>query len=379
MKIKNTLLLCLSLSFAFACRADNLLTEDLSQKEVTAKLEDFFDEAQTPLDTSIRNLRDFFAVHDVGSMNGLKGRGVPAANKTARFNDSFLEYVKQVYNHSSYAEYIAQDASHVVEFAQLGRELNLSPDYMYVGMRLFYNKYKATEIVNDSVVRQLLPSIAQHFAQHFSTQAEDTAYTNLDFIKKHTEEVILHKFTEHFTRFQTTPDTFIEELASDLAAFYKQQEQTMTRAIAKRDAKQDSLVRLRQVTLRFFELTLNKTMWNMLEPDSIWASFVQIAEGIQGLAEKQLIDHMDDLDDLFWTLTHRFGYFVELAGAELPLSFYDKVEESLINRDVRFLEMNEQDDGITSKKQLLIEKLLKGKTLSIASQHGIIAAEPFQN
>lgn len=379
MKIKNTLLLCLALSFTFACRADNLLTEDQSQGDVTTSLEAFFDETTTPLDTSVRHLRDFFAAHDVGSINGLKGRGAPAANKTARFNDSFLEYVKQVYNHRSYAEYLSQDASHVVEFLQLGSELNLSADYMYVGMRLFYNKYKETEIVNDSVIRQLLPAIANHLGQYFSTQAEETPYANLDFIKKHTEEVILHKFTEHFTRFQATPDTFIEELASDLASFYKQREHAMTQALTKRDAKQESLIRLRQTTIRFFELTLNKSMWNMLEPDTIWPSFVEMATGLQGLAEQQVIDHMDDLDDLFWTLTHRFGYFVELAGAELPLDFYDKVEESLIGRSVHFLEMKEQDDGITSKKQVLIEMLLKGKTRSIAAQHGIITGETFQN
>lgn len=374
MKIKNTLLLCLVLSFTFACHANNLLTEDAVQGNVTTTLETFFDESPTPLDTSMRHLRDFFAAHDVGGVAGLKGRSAPSTTKTARFNDSFLEYVKQVYNHRSYAEYLSQDATHVVEFLELGHELNLTSDYMYVGTRLFYNKFKETEIVNDAVLHQLLPSVATHLSDYFSMQAEDNAYANLEFIKKHTEEVILYKFTEHFTRFQTNPDTFIDELSNDLASFYKQREQAISQALAKRDARQESLMRLRHMTIRFFELTLNKTMWNMLEPDSIWPSFIAIAEGLQGLAEQQVIDHMDDLDDMFWTLTHRFGYFLELAGSELPLSFYDKIEDDLVNRGVRFLEMKEQDDGITSKKQILIEMLLKGKTRSIAALHGIVAS-----
>ncbi len=374
MKMKNTLLLCLSISLTYACNADNILTEDLNQFEVTAPLETLLDDNNTPLDTSIRCLRDFFATHDVGNM-GLKNRTTPLATKTARFNESFLKYIKQSYNQRSYANYLSQDASHVIEFFGIGKELSLTPEYLYVGTRLFYNKFKEAEIINDTVPLELLPAFAINLEPHFDTHQAEAPKEDLEFIKKHTEEVILYKFTEHFTRFQSSPETFIEELSHDLASFYKQQEESQAQALAKNNSKQESLMRLRNMTVRFFELTINKTMWNPITPETIWPSVVALAEGLKGLAQHHILDHMDDLDDLLWTLTHRFCYFVELTGADLPIAFYEKIEEDLVNKTVFFLETKEQDDGITTKKQFIIEALLKGKTRALATQQGLVVGQ----
>jgi hypothetical protein len=86
------------------------------------------------------------------------------------------------------------------------------------------------------------------------------------------------------------------------------------------------------------------------------------------LAQYRIIDHMDDLDDLLWTLVHRFIFYIDLVGAELPVEFYERIEQDLVNRSVFFLEAKEQDDGITSKKQALIEALLKGKARAITQR-----------
>jgi hypothetical protein len=371
MKMKNTLLSCLALSLTFACSADDFLVEDTQQLHVTSSIDAFLEENATPLDSSIRSLRDFFTVNDIGSL-ALKSRQVPLESKTTRFNESFLEYIKQVYNQRSYAGFLSQNSGHIKDFLEIGRELNLNPEYMYVGTRLFYNKLKEAEIINDTVSLELLPAFATHLETHFDHQQEEQPKENLEFIKKHTEEVILYKFTEHFTRFQTNPDTFIDELSHDLASFYRQQEETKRQELIKRDSKQETLSRLRSTVIKFFELTISKTMWNTLQPDTIWPSVTAMANGLQSLAQHRVLDHMDDLDDLLWSLVHRFNYYLELTGADLPISFYEKVEDDLIKRNVFFLEAKEQDEGIMSKKQALIEALLKGKTRALAEQDGIL-------
>lgn len=373
MKMKNTLLLCLSLSFAFVHANSNIiLLEDPQQTEVTAPLDALLDESETPLDNSVRHLRDFFASHDVGGL-ALKSRHAVPATKTTRFNESFLEYIKQVYNQRSYATYLSQNGSHIIEFLELGRELNLTPEYMYVGSRLFYNKFKEAEIINDTVILELLPAFSAHLEPYFDQQQPESSGENLEFIKRHTEEVILYKFTEHFARFQTQPDSFIDELSHDLATFYKQQQDTALQTLTKKESKQETLIRLRHMVIRFFELATNRIMWNVTQPESIWPSVKGLAQGLQGLAEHHILDHMDDLDDLLWSLVHRFCYFIELTGGDLPVEFYEKIENDLVNRSVFFLEAKEQDDGIMSKKQVLIEALLKGKARALAVQQGLIA------
>lgn len=371
MKMKNTLLLCLGLAQTFACSASNFLTEDINPLEVKEELDALLREESTPLDSSVQHLRDFFATHDVSSST-LKSRHSTSTSKTTRFNESFLEYIKQVYNQHSYATYLSGNAAHIVEFLEIGRELSLNPEYLYVGTRLFYNKLKEAEIIDDTVPLQILPAFSKHLSTHFDNQQEEAQpKENLDFIKKHTEEVILYKFTEHFNRFQNNPDSFIDELSHDLATFYHQQDAAKTQTRIKYDSKQEILTRLRQVTIRFFELTLSKTMWNTMQPETIWPSVIAIANGLQSLAQQHIIDHMDDLDDLLWSLVHRFNYYLELTGPDLPITFYEKIENDLINKSVFFLEAKEQDEGIASKKQILIEGLLRGKTRSMAEKEGL--------
>ncbi|MBM3886562.1 hypothetical protein FJ364_01415 [Candidatus Dependentiae bacterium] len=373
MKMKNTLLLCLILSHVFACNANSsMLTEDINKLEVTDSLDALLADDITPLESSVQNLRDFFASLDVGVVT-LKNRQSIPTSKTTRFNEAFLEYIKQVYNQRAYATHLSQNGSHVVEFLELGHELNLNAEYLYVGTRLFYNKLKEAEIINDTVSLQLLPAFTKYLTSHFEQQDEDyKPKENVEFLKRHTEEVILYKFTEHFNTFQTNPDSFIDELAHDLATFYQHQEDTKEQLRIKRNNKQETLMRLRQMVIRFFELVISKTMWNTFQPETIWTSFTVLANGFQNLAQSHILDHMDDLDDLLWSLVHRFNYYIELTGADLPIEFYEKIENDLINRKVFFLEAKEQDEGIASKKQVLIEGLLRGKARAIAEKEGLL-------
>ncbi len=74
---------------------------------------------------------------------------------------------------------------------------------------------------------------------------------------------------------------------------------------------------------------------------------------------------MDDLDDLLWSLTHAFTRNLELFGAHLPIEFYDEIESDLTN-EVTFLENAEQDDGIKTKKETIIDALVSAKAQAFA-------------
>jgi hypothetical protein len=63
------------------------------------------------------------------------------------------------------------------------------------------------------------------------------------------------------------------------------------------------------------------------------------------------------------------------VGASLPVSFYQEIEADLANGVVFFLEYQEQDQGIRTKKEAIISALTSSKVKSIAlEQEGILSA-----
>lgn len=328
----------------------------------------------TPSAFCVRSLRDFFRQHTAQPFQSTFQFNMPKTSVT-EFQSSFLRFIKEEYNKPTYAEEFSQDASHVIEFLEISDEMNLSVDHIYVCLRLFYNKLKAAEAIDDTVVTQLLNNIPTLLKKHFDKDDDDTDANDkmdLSFIKKSSENLILSRLTDHHTQFRATPDLFIANLAQELCSIFKQEQERIQKDSESREYRD----RLRQTVIRFFETTLSKTVWNPKSPESIWSSFIGIGNGLKSLATNNVIKHMDDLDDLFKSLTLRFCYNIDLYGGALPLQFFEEVEHDLDHGLVLFLEAEEQDAGIKSKKDELKEHLIQAKTKALAYvKNGIISQQ----
>jgi hypothetical protein len=293
-------------------------------------------------------------------------------SKTSIFNKSMLSFIKKIYNHKAYAAELSQNAGHMLQFFDLGNELSLGTDAMYVSLRLFFNKMKSAEVLDVPMLIQLLDATPHNFERYFVSYDMEPKSANLDYLKKHLEQMILSKFTRDVHIFRDDPDHFVSQLSSDLAHYYHD-EAAQKKSIAK---KYEATERLRNLLIRFYDLALNKAMWNPHQPGTIWQSFTTLAQGLQLLGEYGIVKHMDELDDLFWSLTHRFSYFLDLAGSQLPLAFYEQVEKDLDAGAVYFLEYQEQDEGITTKKNTIREALALAKTGAIAYEKKAIFSAP---
>jgi hypothetical protein len=323
----------------------------------------------TPAQFASQSLKDIFYRHDTVA-HELQQRQLTEESKNDVFQKSFLKYIKDVYNKKDYALALSQDASHIKHFLDLSNEMSLDTHTVYVGMRLFYNKFKAAELVDDHVIAQLIETIPGSVERHFSTDFAPQTTTDLAFIKKNIESTLLSKLTDHIKEFQAAPDLFLSALAEELAVYCKQHIDNAQKQAFRVETRE----RLRQATFRLFDTILSKAIWDPKSNEGIWKSFTAIANSLQLLGNHGIINHMDDLDDLLWTLTHRFCFFLDLTGAALPVKFYHTVEHDLEHKAVFFLEFKEQDDGIVSKKETLAEALLKAKARSIAyEKSGIIA------
>ena len=280
--------------------------------------------------------------------------------KKATFNNSFNKYIKGIYNKSFYTNFLSQDGSHIVEFLEMGNDLNLDIESVYSTLRLFYNKIKSCEIIDDTVALQILEPLPKLISKYFDEDAE--IEPNFETLSKNIEQKLLFNFTEHLEEFETKPGAFISKVSLEIGEMAKSEVHSFESTIERKE----TLDRLRQIIIRLLETTLNKTMWNKVEYESIWNSVISIANKLHLLGVNGILDHMDDLDDLLWSLTHRFCFFLDVVGSSLPLSFYGEVENDLESKVIFFLETQEQDEGITSKKGIIWKALAKAKAKAIA-------------
>lgn len=327
---------------------------------------------ETPMQLNLRSLKSMFTSNTLPTL-ALRGRPNFVQSKTSEFNKSFIKYIKDIYNEQSYAEVLSQNGTHFIEFLELASEINLNSETTYVCLRLFYNKIKASELVDDTMLNQVLPHLPKHLDRFFYSKDEDTKKINLTFIKKNLESILLTRITEKLPEFQTQPDAFAQTLANEILTFIRNETDRAERELKKFESRE----RLRQIVIRFLELSLSKLIWNPRAPESIWQSFLAVANNLQLLGAYGIIDHMDDLDDMLWSLVHRFCYFLDLTGSVLPLEVYEEIEHDLKNGLIFFLEAQEQDFGIKTKKETLAITLLQAKTKAYAYQKKGLFSQPF--
>jgi len=374
MKIKKFyLILCVLLAVNQALIASMNTFKPQPGLNAAVDFEDILDES-TPLEFSTKSLQAYFKNLNPteNHVSQLKSRSAQNTAKVLQFNKSFSKYIKETYNHKNYSLMLSQDGSHIIEFLKLCNELDLGEGTVYVGMRLFYNKMKSCEIIDDVVLIQLLEEVPVLLEPCFAEDSK-AKVQDLTFIKNHVESLILSKLVDKFAEFQKKPDAFVSDLAQSIVEIMKKEENAKTAVEEKKEIRD----RLYSVTMRFFDTALQRVIWynrDSVGSEIIWRSFATIATGIQKLAEHDVIHHMDDLDDLYWSLIHRFCFYLDLSGATLPLEFYEQVENQLANKTVFFLEAKEQDEGIKTKKDTLLESLFVAKVKAIAfEKRGIVS------
>jgi hypothetical protein len=291
-------------------------------------------------------------------------------SRTAIFNQTFLQYVKEGYNKPEMTDLLSRDGSDIAQFLKITSDLNLDTSIAYVGMRLFHNKIKSCDLILGKVSNGILENFNEYLSRYFENQ-EDFYRTEVEIIRKNLEKMILNKLSDQFAQQETLDASNIaKQISDEIAMLINQGLNQLQEKIYENTTKE----RLRQVTLRFVETLLNKTVWDDNDAEQIWPSFILISNNIQRMAGTGIINHFDDLDDLLWSLTHCFCRYFTSFGISVPTAIYAKIEQALRKNSVPFLEEPEQDEGIKTKKEHLYEALFKAKIKAYAyEKQGIIS------
>ena len=135
-----------------------------------------------------------------------------------------------------------------------------------------------------------------------------------------------------------------------------------------------SVDELRHTLVRLLEITINKLTWHPEEHAKIWVSVKSISKQLEVLMEHNIIDDANDLDDLYWTLIHRFCYFLDLAHADLPVKFLEAIKDDVSTQQFLLIELEEQEPLITSKRDHLLHVVRSGIARKKAYDKGIVVA-----
>jgi hypothetical protein len=160
-----------------------------------------------------------------------------------------------------------------------------------------------------------------------------------------------------YSGFKKDPDIFLEQVSDHISGIFE--EELM-------------ITQLRSMLIRFLELCLSKLAWS---PDNclhVWDSTKGIAHHLHLLLDNHIIDDLDDLDDMYWSLIHRMCVFIDLFANDLPDEFYTTACADIANKKLILTTLEEQQDWLINKADFLQHHLHTNKARMLAYQNGIL-------
>jgi hypothetical protein len=286
-------------------------------------------------------------------------------SRTATFNEMVVRHAKRLCNGGLHNVF-SQDGRDFVDFWFTANEVNLDLEKAYTCLRLFYNNIKSCEVIDYTVVDQVLDASPKLFERYF--EINPARIGSLNIVRENVEDLMLTRFTNKFDNFQATPDLFLSRLSADVTNIVKSRLQF----IQQEEEEREFRAKLRNITIRFADTMINKTLWYEHEYERIWPSFLSIADNLHKLGTRGIITDQDNLDELWDSLTRRFVWYLDCKGSLLPVGLYEQIEEDLKNNVVFFLEADEQDDGIIRKKEMVQQAVVRAKAKAIAHEKGLV-------
>jgi len=257
--------------------------------------------------------------------------------------EGIAHYFSYTYNHERYTQYLPYNFSHMVQFLEFGLENNQTQQYAQSIIKLFLQKIKACEFIESYALHHAMPQLANALEPYLVKKE----YSLLQELERSLKERFSSIFSTYFSYFQKNPDAFLDALAQQIAK--KTNEVQTQQHIDIEQVKKD--------VVRFLEICMNKLIWSPQDGYGAWLSINQLADDAELFLDKKLITNIDALDDLHWSLIHRFCYFVDIAQQDISQDAFVQIINDIHTHDLAIFSIEEQEDLITSKKDHLLRKI----------------------
>lgn len=240
--------------------------------------------------------------------------------------------------------------AHLLQLLDYGNKTKQDREYAQSVLSLFSKLLKGAEYVNSyafaSLLEQMPGLLKNHFTGYTLESASQLILANdLDMIErlqKTVTTIVYTKFAQDFAICKTNPEHFLDNLAQRIVSATDQEIQ---------------MEQLRQTTIRFLEVGLSKLVWSPHDEEKTWTLVKKISHNLASLMEYNIIDDLNDIDELFWTLVHRYRYFLELHSTDASLSFYQKLKTDIGNKKLLLFANEEQEPLLQTKAECLLDTI----------------------
>lgn len=269
----------------------------------------------------------------------------------ANFNSSLARFIRERYNERGYAKELSQNGSDLITLLTFVK--NTTPlgidriTYSYTILKLMLEKMKSWDckLIDDTVVHEILRALPSLFGDYFTAP---------DFSLKTIKVASTQRITLWSQNFMNRS---LDEQRADIHTLPSIVKNECARFRKEIKSLEEARNKLRGMVVRLIEHMLGKITWSMSSYESIWPSVQTIAYDLHCLFKKSIINDEDDLDSTYWSLLHGLCNYLDIVGPYIPISTYKIMARDIVQGAVPFLECEEQDDCINTKKKTLIRFL----------------------
>lgn len=260
----------------------------------------------------------------------------------------FFEYS---YNEPWYKDFLPNNFLHMTQFLQYGKNTKQNGAFLKSVLKLFSNKLKSCSYINSYAFLELLEIMPELTNQYF--KAPEINIFDQSENKKLISDLMYNNFLNNFSDFTKDPKIFLNNMSENILTSLKIKTY-MTETV---ETNVD-LEHLRQSVAKFLELSIGKIIWAPQDHKNIWGLFYKLSKSIEDFSNKKIIDDIDNLDDIYWSLVYRFCDFLDLAGNELPIEFYANFNNKILSCQLQMFKIDEQEISITNKEAYIMQALL---------------------
>lgn len=276
----------------------------------------------------------------------------------------FLDVITKELKKPTYPEILASDFTYLNQLLHYGNQTHKDHTYVRSILNIFSKLLGGSPVVNAYAFNAILaefPHQLKPYFTHYKAQQylKSTATLQVDLYDRFRESVnnaLYLQFNTHYEFFKNNPEQFLDDVTQQIV-----------------DITQEEIdnERIRFSLARFIDIGLSKLIWHPEEHEKIWPNVKTIAKNLESLLENNILHDIDDLDNSFWILIHRFNYFIDMFSIDLPDSFFENIKNDIAQNTILLLDL-EEDDSILSKKECLDYYLFAAEAKSRAYQSGIL-------
>jgi hypothetical protein len=262
------------------------------------------------------------------------------------------------------SDILPYDFSYLTKLLEYGKSTKKETEYADRVLRLYIRLIKGTPCINGYAFADLLERLPDLLKQYCTIKNKhlisSPALLDMDMFDRFKESVngvLYNRFLTDYDAFKKDPDDFLHDISQQVLDLAQEE---------------IAVLQLRNALMRFLEISISKLVWTPDNPVKAWDCTKKMSLELTNLAQQAIIEDVNELDDLFWSLTYRFSFFVDLFASDMSPAFFEVVHNDLTQKKLLLVNLEEQQDWLESKEKYLTRTLNTSKAKMLAYQNGIL-------